>query len=338
MDEKKSLKADFFNKYLDYEDVKETMNYFGLNFHYCLGKTFSQCVSKIEEIDDNEKLLISSFGNKMKIGKYKFDQLQIPKNYIYFILNKKKDIILACGKNHVGIYLIHSKLFYPKYFEMNLSHLALIENRYIILSFTQENYIEIQYWENFFQDNMNKVRHLVGHTDSVHYMCTVDDDHLLSGSNDSTIKYWKISALECVRTFVGHRGFVNSLMLLGNSKMFVSGSDDTTLKLWNLETGECLITFIGHGNIIDDIQETKNGEVVSMDRDGVLNFWNIKNGSLMLSLSNGKNDSWSCFRILESGKLVTGSEGGVIQIWSNEQIIFDYLENYGSRKKVCNIL
>lgn len=331
----KSCKANLFNNYLDYKNVRD---YFGLNYQYCLGKIFDRCISKIEQIDHNEKLLISSFGNRMKMGKFKFDQFKLPNNYIYFILNKKKDIILACGKNHVGIYLIDSKLFYPKYFVKNLSYLALIENCYIILSFTQANYIEIQYWNNFFPGNTDKVKHLVGHTDSINRLCTVDDDHLLSGSNDSTIKYWKISALECITTFVGHRGFVTSLLLLSNLKMFVSGSDDTTLKLWNLHTGYCVRAFIGHENLIDDIQEAKNGEIVSLDRDGVINFWNVKTGICLLSLSSEKNDIWSCFRIMESGKLVIGSESGMLQIWTNEQIIFEYDEQPRSSKKGCNIL
>ncbi|RNA13537.1 WD40 repeat-containing [Brachionus plicatilis] len=127
-------------------------------------------------------------------------------------------------------------------------------------------------------------------------------------------------------------------MLLSASTIFVSGSDDTTLKLWNLETGECLKTFIGHKNDIYYIQETRNGEIASLDINGMLKFWNIETATCMLSLSSETNDNWSCFRILRSGKLVTGSQSGKIEIWSNEQIIFDYDENIYKTKKCCNIL
>ncbi|RNA40128.1 WD40 repeat-containing [Brachionus plicatilis] len=290
MEQKNKFEADFLNKSLDYVDVRETMSYFGLKNKYCLGKIFNQWISKIEEFDDNENLLISSFdfGNQMKIGRLKFDHFPIPKEYFYFILNKKKDIVLASGENKIG--------------------------------------------------NYTRIKHLVGHTDDIICLCVVGDDYLLSGSKDATIKYWKISTLECIRTFVGHRGFVCSLMLLSTATKFVSGSDDETLKLWILETGECLKTFIGHKNFINDIQETRNGEIVSFDVNGMLKFWNIETGCCMLSLSSEANDIWSCFRILQSGKLVTGSRAGKIQIWSSEQIFFVYHENTLQTKKGCIIL
>ncbi|RNA30615.1 WD-40 repeat-containing [Brachionus plicatilis] len=297
------------------------MSNFGLKYKYCLDKIFDRCISKIEEFDDNEKLLISTFGSKMKTGRFnqlKFDLVNVPEDYVYFILNKKKDIILAIGKKQIGIYLVNSKLFYPTYFSKSLSFLALIVNTYIILSSTEANFIEIKYWDNFFPGSIINVKHLVGHTDGVIYLCVVGDDYLLSGSRDATIKYWKISTLECIRTFVGHKGFVTSLMFL--------------------KTGECFKTLIGHKNLIYDIQETRNAEIVSLGMYAVLKFWNIETGTCMLSLSSEINDRWSCFRILESGKLVTGSQAGKIQIWSDEQIVFEYQEKICQRKKSCNIL
>ena len=125
---------------------------------------------------------------------------------------------------------------------------------------------------------------MVGHTDGVIRLCVVGDDYLLSGSRDATIKYWKISTLECIRTFTGHKGFVTSLMLLSASTIFFSGSDDTTLKLWNKETGECLETLIGHKNVIYDIQKSRNGEIASLDMNGILKFWNIETATCMFSL------------------------------------------------------
>lgn len=341
MEQKNKFEADFSNNYLDYFDVREIMSYFGLKYKYCLGNIFDRSISKIEEFGDNEKLLILSLGSKMKTGRFnqlKFDQIDVPEDFFYFILNKEKDIILSIGKNQIGIYLVNSKLFYQSYFKKSLSFLSLIENTYIILSSSEANFIEIHHWDNFFPGNIINVKHLVGHTDSVIRLCVVGEDYLLSGSKDATIKYWRISSIECIRTFVGHRSFVTSLMLLNNSKIFVSGSDDTSLKLWNLETGECLKTLIGHKSVIYDIQQTKNAEIVSLDLHGMLKFWNIETETCMLSLSNETNDKWSCFRILQSGKLVTGSQKGKIQIWSNEQILFEKHEKIFQTKKGCNIL
>jgi len=59
------------------------------------------------------------------------------------------------------------------------------------------------------------------------------DDLLMSGSRDNTIKYWKISSGECIKTLEAHNGPIWSIELLSDETL-VSISEDRTIKFWQV--------------------------------------------------------------------------------------------------------
>ncbi|CAF1004860.1 unnamed protein product [Brachionus calyciflorus] len=334
-----NLKDNSFQKYIENGDIREIKRYLNLSYVYSLGRVFDREVSKIEELGFNKKIVVSSRDCEIKTGWFKFDPIEglEKKSYSIFIFNQNKNMILAWNSFTIDLYFIESKLYCPFNFTTAISDVALIENSFLIYAFENGNYITIYFLENFLSKKKHKVRNLLGHTAKICCFRTVDNDHFLSGSYDSTIKLWKISSLECIRTFVGHTEYISCLNLLRDSKMFVSGSNDTTIKIWDLESGLCLKTLICHQNYIKDIQETKNGEIVSLDRDGILIFWIPKTGHRLVSLLGTTNVDVSCFRILDSGELVIGLENGMVQVWSNKQYVCNNDSNL-SKKKECNIL
>ena len=72
---------------------------------------------------------------------------------------------------------------------------------------------------------------LIGHTDWINTVCILDNDKIVSGSHDKTIKIWNSNTGECIKTLTGHTSFVNSVCILNNDKI-VSGSHDKTIKIW----------------------------------------------------------------------------------------------------------
>lgn len=76
---------------------------------------------------------------------------------------------------------------------------------------------------------------LMGHRDGV-YCVQFDDDKIITGSRDRTIKVWDPNTFQCLATLQGHRGSIVSLQY--NQDIMVSGSSDTTIVVWNMHTGK----------------------------------------------------------------------------------------------------
>jgi F-box and WD-40 domain protein 1/11 len=77
--------------------------------------------------------------------------------------------------------------------------------------------------------------YLIGHTDSV-YCLQFDDEKIVTGSRDRTLKIWDLGSYQCVRTMEGHEGSV--LCLQYNDEVIVSGSSDMTVMVWDMKTGQ----------------------------------------------------------------------------------------------------
>jgi F-box and WD-40 domain protein MET30 len=114
-----------------------------------------------------------------------------------------------------------------------------------------------------------------GHTNGV--MCLQFDDNILvTGSYDATIKIWDINTGREIRTLHGHQSGIRCIQF--DDTKLISGSMDRTVKVWNWRTGECLKTFPGHrGGVITlhfDSNILATGSV-----DKTVKIWNFKDNS-----------------------------------------------------------
>ncbi|XP_054111862.1 F-box/WD repeat-containing protein 10 isoform X2 [Callithrix jacchus] len=81
-----------------------------------------------------------------------------------------------------------------------------------------------------------------GHAGSVRalFLCE-EENFLLSGSYDLSIRYWDLRSGACTRIFSGHQGTITCMDLCKNR--LVSGARDCQVKVWDVDTGKCLKTF-----------------------------------------------------------------------------------------------
>ncbi|CAF3700964.1 unnamed protein product [Rotaria sp. Silwood1] len=76
------------------------------------------------------------------------------------------------------------------------------------------------------------------------YCLQYDNNKIISGLRDNTIKIWNRNTLECIKILTGHNGSV--LCLQYDEKIIISGSSDSTIRIWNIETGELVNTLLHH--------------------------------------------------------------------------------------------
>ena len=76
-----------------------------------------------------------------------------------------------------------------------------------------------------------------GHSNRVSCVAVLPDGHVVSGSDDCSLRLWNPSDGRCLQTLKGHTGSVNCVAVLPDG-CIVSGSTDGTIKIWDLNTGK----------------------------------------------------------------------------------------------------
>ena len=88
---------------------------------------------------------------------------------------------------------------------------------------------------------------LVGHTGAVRAL-TATDSTVFSGSDDTTIRAWDATTLQCLGTLAGHEDNVR-VLASGNGYLF-SGSWDKTVRVWSVESLTCQKVLEGHNEAV----------------------------------------------------------------------------------------
>ncbi|KAG0018387.1 hypothetical protein BGZ81_010262 [Podila clonocystis] len=190
---------------------------------------------------------------------------------------------------------------------------------------------------------------LFGHEDSV-YCIQFDNEKIVTGSRDTTIKFWDANTFQCIHTLHGHSRSV--LCLQYNDKIMVSGSSDnnilvwdmvelkpiarlrdhtsgvldvcfdehyivscskdSTIKVWDVETKVLLRTMTGHRGPVNAVQLYK-GQVASASGDGLVKLWNVETGRCIRDFI-GHERGLACVQF--DGKLIiSGSNDKTIRVW-----------------------
>lgn len=106
------------------------------------------------------------------------------------------------------------------------------------------------------------IRTFVGHDQGVSCV-QLDDQRIISGSSDSTIRIWDLKTNNHggslgQMTLTGHSATVRCLHL--NNNRLASGSYDMSIKIWDLAMNStwshiaCRRTLLGHRNVVRCLQ------------------------------------------------------------------------------------
>ncbi|KAI6237323.1 hypothetical protein M3Y95_00253000 [Aphelenchoides besseyi] len=104
------------------------------------------------------------------------------------------------------------------------------------------------------------------------YCLQYDDQKIISGLRDTTIKIWRRNDLNCEKRLAGHSGSV--LCLQYDERIIVSGSSDSTVRIWDVDTGDELNTLIHHSEAVLHLRFT-NGMLVTCSKDRSIAVWDM---------------------------------------------------------------
>lgn len=172
--------------------------------------------------------------------------------------------------------------------------------------------------QNTSPGNVFLTKTLTGHSDSVWSIALGQNDQtLVSGSADRTIKVWNLNTGQLIRTLSGHTDIVRSVALSSDGEILASGSGDRTIKLWNLQTGRELRTLSGHSGPLWSIAISRDGKtLVSGSEDSTIRIWNLQTGELLRSFRGHTGRVFSVALSPNDQTLASSGVDKTIKIWN----------------------
>lgn len=159
---------------------------------------------------------------------------------------------------------------------------------------------------------------LVGHSSWIMAVAiSADNQTLVSGSMDDTIRVWNLQTGELLQTLVGHTKVINCLAISPDGQTLVSGSDDHSIRFWNLPTGKSLRILREHTRDVTSVSVSSNGEILaSGSEDRTVRLWKLHTGEAIRTLSGIAGMVKTVTISLDGKTLASGGLDNQIKLWN----------------------
>jgi WD40 repeat protein len=161
------------------------------------------------------------------------------------------------------------------------------------------------------------IQRYTNHTSWVRSLDQIDNDTMVSGSHDQTIRIWRISTGETLKVInVGASVFVVRVFSI-EYKQIVCGKDSSSnnLQIYNYETGNLTKTLISHSNTVMTIEMLSEQFMASGSRDNRVIIWDLSSYSIKYALT--EHTDWvTCIKRLSSNLMAIGDKNGFIIVWN----------------------
>uniref|UniRef100_A0A8D8Y4M7 Sterol regulatory element-binding protein cleavage-activating protein n=1 Tax=Cacopsylla melanoneura TaxID=428564 RepID=A0A8D8Y4M7_9HEMI len=137
-------------------------------------------------------------------------------------------------------------------------------------------------------------------------------NRVITGSQDHTLKVYKLEDQQLLFTLHGHCGPITTLFIDGVSMMSGSGSQDGLLCVWDTVTGACMYSIQAHDGCIHALTYS-DSYVISLGQDERLCVWDRFQGHLLSTIQLAQNFC-STMAMLTHDLLITSRRGSLVII------------------------
>jgi WD40 repeat protein len=172
---------------------------------------------------------------------------------------------------------------------------------------------------------------LEGHTDDVNSVAFSSDGlHIVSGSDDCTVRIWDAVLGTIQHTLEGHTSNVSSVAFSSDGFHIVSGSDDCTVRIWDAVLGTIQHTLEGHTSNVSSVAFSSDGfHIVSGSDDRTVRIWDAVSGTIQHTLEGHTDDVNSVAFSSDGLHIVSGSWDHTVRIWDvNTGVMQHILDQY----------
>ncbi|MFM7885983.1 MAG: WD40 repeat domain-containing protein [Pseudanabaena sp.] len=89
-------------------------------------------------------------------------------------------------------------------------------------------------------------------------LITPDGKHIISGSNDKSIRVWDIATGNHLFVLAGHKEAIGAIAITSDGNYLISGGRDNpdSIHLWSLKTKSLIWDLIGHTDLVTSLAIT----------------------------------------------------------------------------------
>ncbi len=173
---------------------------------------------------------------------------------------------------------------------------------------------------------LTSIQRYTNHTGWVRSLDQIDNDTMVSGSLDNTIRIWKISTGVTLKTINLNAAVFVVRVFSIDSKQIVCGKEGLSnyLQIYNYETGNLTQTLNGHSSSVLSIEMLSEQFMASGSSDKRVIIWNLSTYSIKYTLTGHPN--WvNSIKRLSSNLIASGDNNGTIIVrnWMTGEQIFN---------------
>jgi WD40 repeat protein len=166
------------------------------------------------------------------------------------------------------------------------------------------------------------VKTLAGHTAPVTGVgFSADGKHVVSGSDDKTVRVWSIETGQAVRTITTAAAVTDAVLRIDGTQI-VSAHADAKVRVWTFaapegetpEGGEKPVREIAHAGVTCLCTTPTANQIISGGTDNTARIWNLDNGSAVRNLSHGGPVVSVACRA-DGQAFLTGSSNNTAKLW-----------------------
>ncbi|KZV32379.1 hypothetical protein F511_03662 [Dorcoceras hygrometricum] len=153
----------------------------------------------------------------------------------------------------------------------------------------------------------NQLRLLKGHSAAARLVCyprAADKFHLLSGGDDSVVKYWDVTSEKCLFDLLGHKDYVRC----GDASpvsddMFVSGSYDHRVRIWDVRVSNSgSVMELNHEKPVESVIYLPSGALIATAGGNFVKIWDVLGGGKLLYSMESHNKTVTSICLGKIGK------------------------------------
>ncbi|CAA7021583.1 unnamed protein product [Microthlaspi erraticum] len=153
-----------------------------------------------------------------------------------------------------------------------------------------------------------------------------DKLHLVSGGDDSVVKYWDVAGATVISDLLGHKDYVRCGDCSPvDDSMFITGSYDHTVKVWDARVDKSKwVAEINHGHPVEDVVYLPSGGMIATAGLNSVKVWDLIGGGRLVCSMESHNKTVTSLCVGRMG-LGEAAENRLVSVALDGYMkVFDY--------------